>query len=57
MPKDYALLHNSDKRVPEWQFKRCIPTDTVINFIKDDMVKYENLESADYIVEKYFNKT
>lgn len=52
MSRDYRLTDYADKRVPEWQFKRCLTGSQAINLVACDLGGYETLLGADVLVIK-----
>jgi hypothetical protein len=59
MSTDYVLPDYSDKRMPEWHFKRVLTLDKVSNFIKSGLDKYETIYFENDIFSNnfvYFNR-
>lgn len=47
MSKDYILPDYSDKRVPEWQFRRCLNKSQALNMLTNGLNGYDTLLGAD----------
>lgn len=52
MSQDYSLPDYSDKRVPEWVFKRCMSRSSVARFFTSGLGGYETVEGGEDIVQE-----
>lgn len=50
MSRDYSLPDYSDKRVPEWQFRRCLSLAGALYLVRTDLGGYETLLGAEDLV-------
>lgn len=50
MSRDYVIPDYSDKRVPEWQFRRCLSKSKAINLVVNGLGGYDTLLGADDLV-------
>ena len=56
MSKDYVLPDYSDKRVPEWQFRRCLNKAQAFNLVINGLSEYDTLLGADDLVNEILRK-
>ncbi len=52
MSRDYVLPDYSDKRVPEWQFRRCLNKSQAVNLVTNGLGGYDTLLGADDLVKE-----
>jgi len=50
MSRDYMMPDYSDKRVPEWQFQRCLNKSQAVNLVTNGLSGYDTLLGADDLV-------
>lgn len=56
MSRDYIMPDYSDKRVPEWQFKRCLSKSQAVNLITNSLGGYDTLLGADDLVNEILQR-
>ncbi len=56
MSRDYVLPDYSDKRVPEWQFRRCLNRSQVINLLTEGLGRYNTMLGADDLVNEILRR-
>jgi hypothetical protein len=56
MSRDYVLPDYSDKRVPEWQFQRCLSKGQALNMMINSLSGFETLLGADDIVNEILKR-
>jgi len=57
MSKDYVLPDYSDKRVPEWQFRRCLNKYQAINLVINGLSGYDTLLGADDLANEILKRS
>lgn len=50
MSRDYVLDDDLDKRVPEWQFRRCLNRVQAVNLVINSLGGYDTLLGADDLI-------
>ncbi len=56
MSRDYVLPDYSDKRVPEWQFRRCLSKSKAKNLVVNGLGGYYTLLGADDLVKEILQR-
>jgi len=56
MSRDYILPDYSDKRVPEWQFRRCLNKSQAVNLMTNGLSGYDTLLGADDLVNEILRR-
>lgn len=56
MSRDYTLPDYSDKRVPEWQFQRCMSKSQAVSLVVNGLSGYDTLLGADDLVNEILRR-
>lgn len=56
MSRDYVLPDYSDKRVPEWHFRRCLSKENAVNLITNSLGGYDTLLGSEDLVNEILQR-